>query len=172
MSEIRMISPSKAMDLAVFEDLQRRVREEINQSMRLPDSFFKSEPISISTMSRERLLGSLRQSNAQLEQAGRNLATQMLPLMQNAARSLAGLVVQVSALLPKRRELIGHTFNTDISPSKHRSKRLWKKLRYGTRKSPKVKPLYLESEQVFMLPGGRAVVSPETMKQMALLRGL
>ena len=172
MSEIRMIGPSEAIDHALFEDLQRRVREEMDRAMRLPDQFFKPEPISISTMSRDRLMGALRQSNTQLEQAGRNLAKTMMPLMQNAVQSLCGMMVQVSAMIPKHRELIGHIFNADIPLSKHRSKRQWKKLRYGTRKNPKVKPLYLETEQVFMLPGGRAVVSPEVMKQMAVLHGL
>lgn len=78
--------------------------------------------------------------------------------------SIFGMRVVESANLPTR--LIGHWF-ADVPPSKNRSKRLWKKLRYGTRRNNKVRQM--REEVVLMLGPSDMVVSPTTANQFALL---
>jgi hypothetical protein len=57
--------------------------------------------------------------------------------------------VIVSDLLPKEYVTVGHTFR-DVPPAKHRSLRLWKKLRYGKRRCH-VEPIIEEFDVAFMI---------------------
>lgn len=81
-----------------------------------------------------------------------------------AYKILCGFDVFVSPNMPTRH--IGHWF-AEVPPSKNRSKRLWKKLRYGTRRNNKVRQM--REEIVMMLGPGDMVVSPATAKQLAVM---
>lgn len=81
-----------------------------------------------------------------------------------AHRMLFGLKLIESSNLPTRH--VGHWF-AEVPPSKNRSKRLWKKLRYGTRRNNKVRQM--REEIVLMMGPSDMVVSPSTAKQFALL---
>lgn len=61
---------------------------------------------------------------------------------------------------------VGHWF-AEVPPSKNRSKRLWKKLRYGTRHKSKVRQM--REETVMMLGPSDMLVSPAMAKQIAVL---
>lgn len=60
-----------------------------------------------------------------------------------------GMKVIVSDMLPKEYITVGHTFR-DVPSAKHRSLRLWKKLRFGKRRCY-VKPIIEEFDVAFMI---------------------
>lgn len=124
---------TKARIHEMMATLQESMQKRIAQAMCIPDDILNAELNFERTLNRHSLHAAVENFNVATRQFADRVSTSFNRLMS----------------MPIFRHhipgpFIGHWFNHEIAPSKHRSKRLWKKLRYGTRKNPRVHRMYGE----------------------------